>query len=239
MTFADTSLNKIKLFYDGVNFEQFSSKCVGYTTNPSLLLKSNDTQYNTYECLAMALLEKADGKPVSFEVFSDEDAEMVKEARVISSWGENVYVKIPIINSSGVFMDHVISELCQSNIKVNVTAVFTKKHIDVAYEALQKSNTPSIISVFAGRIADCGNDPKKYVRYAVEKSKNKENIEILWASVRQVYNVIEAIQCECNIITIADDIFKKVSLLQKDMDEMALDTVKMFVNDARQLSLSF
>lgn len=238
MTFDRDSLEDIKIFYDGVNFEQFSSKCVGYTTNPTLLLKSNDTQYTTYESLAMALLDKADGKPVSFEVFSDEATEMIKQARMIANWGENVYVKIPIINSSGVLMDDVIRELASSNVKVNVTAVFTYKHIDAAHEALRESGVPSIISVFAGRIADCGNDPKEWVRYAVEKSRTTPNIEILWASVRQVYNVVEAINCKCNIVTIADDIFKKMHSLGKDMDTMALDTVNMFVNDANQLALA-
>lgn len=185
------------------------------------------------------MIKKTKGLPVSFEVFSDEKAKILEQARIISKWGENVYVKIPICNTKGENNSEVITILNKENIKLNITAVFSKKQIKIAYNSLKNKNINSIISIFAGRISDTGIDCKNYIKYAVKLTKNNHKIEILWASVREVYNIFDAIKCNCNIITITDAIFKKINYIGKDIEEFLIDTVKGFFEDSIKSEIYF
>lgn len=223
---------KIKIFYDGYDINNFNklSYIKGYTTNPSILNKCNSSLKN-YEDLAKSFLKLTNNNPVSFEVFADNDDEMIKQARIISSWDENIYVKIPIINTKGDHTSNVIKQLNSENIKLNITAIFTNEQVDIANENLSNKNVPTIISIFSGRIADTGINPKKCISYAVESCKNYNNIEILWASTREVYNLFDAIECNCDIITVPDSVLNKFNDIGKDLNEYSLATVKTFYKD--------
>lgn len=224
--------DKIKIFYDGTNIDDFGKEqfVKGFTTNPTLLYNEN-IKVKTYKNIALKMINKSRGLPVSFEVFADEPELMLKQAREIHSWDNNIYVKIPIINTKGISTSDIIKQLNSEKIKINITAVFTKKQIDIAYESLVDKNIPSIISIFAGRIADSGVNPKENICYGVNIVKNNKEIEILWASVREVYNIFDAIDCNCNIITLPDKIFKKLCIINKDLFEYSKETVEMFYKD--------
>ncbi len=225
---------KIKLFADGANLDDILrlyelDYIQGFTTNPTLMRKAG---VDDYEAFAHSALEHITDKPISFEVFSDEFDEMASQARLINSWGDNVYVKIPVTNTKGVSAAPLVKELSSEGLKLNVTAIFTPAQIRAIGESL-RGGAPSVVSVFAGRIADAGVDPIPIMAEAVEILKETPTAELLWASPREVFNVVQADQVGCHIITATSDVLAKLSKLGKDLDEFSLDTVKMFYNDAR------
>jgi transaldolase len=226
--------NKIKIYSDGADkasmLEMNSNPLIsGLTTNPSLMKKAGITDYRSF-CLD--ILKSITTKPVSFEVFSDDFAEMKKQAMEIKSWGENVYVKIPIMNSKGESSIPLVKELAHAGVKLNVTAIFTMDQtLETCYAV--KGGAPSIVSIFAGRIADSGRDPRPLMKGAslICETLDK-NIELLWASTREVYNIVEAEESGCHIITVPPDIIKKMSGFNRDLTQLSLDTVKTFKADS-------
>jgi transaldolase len=224
--------NMIKLYADGASIADMKSveqQVQGFTTNPTLMRKAGVTNYEQFAKEAIAAFPD---KPISFEVFTDDFDEMIEQAMIIDSWGPNVYVKIPIIDTHGNFAGGVIETLNTSGIKVNVTAILTKFQVMQAANALDEE-TPSILSIFTGRITDTGRAPFETLRYAQE-AKMRCNVEILWASTREVYNIVEADDIGCDIITVTPDILKKWNTMRgKDLTELSLDTVKMFYDDAK------
>ena len=224
---------KTKIFADGADLYSMVKMngdplIAGFTTNPTLMKKAG---VEDYERFARAVLEEVREKPISFEVFSDEFPEMREQARKIALWGTNVYVKIPITNTRGASSANLIGELAAEGIKLNVTAVFTLEQIEAVLPALV-AGTPSYVSVFAGRIADSGRDPVALMSEAVDLLRPHSHVELIWASPREVLNVVQADEVGCDIITVTWDILKKLNLLGKDLNEFSLDTVKMFYADA-------
>ena len=228
--------NKIDIYYDGINIPNNSEiKINGFTTNPTILKKYNLDK--SYKQFSKIFVEKSNNLPVSFEVDSDESEKMIQEAKEISSWGGNIFVKIPIINTKGEYNTHVIQQLKQANIKQNITAIFTQEQIIHVYNLLKDSTIPNILSIFCGRIADTGIDPMILCKYSSELIKNS-NLKILWASTREVFNVFQAIESGCNIITINNDIFKKLCLIGKDLNDFSKETVQMFITDGQEAKLT-
>ena len=224
-------LKKIKIYADGADYSDFvnlnkSKEIKGFTTNPSLMRKSG---VKNYEKFAKKLI-KVIKKPISFEVFSDEVDEMYNQAKKISSWGNNVYVKIPIVNSQGVSTIRLIKKLNLEKIKLNITAVFTFDQVNKIINSLN-SKTPSIISVFAGRIADTGIDPIDIMKRSIKLKKNNKNIKILWASTREVLNIYQAENINCDIITVPIGIIKKLNLYKKNLKKYSVETAKDFYLD--------
>lgn len=222
----------IKLFVDcahpGTIAKQAEKPYIsGFTTNPTLMRREGVTNYAPW---AKSVIHSAGGKPVSFEVLADDLGVMHAQARLIASWGENVYVKIPITNTKGQSTAPVIWDLAQQGVAVNVTAVTTIDQVCAARDAL--IGAKGIISIFAGRIADTGKDPMRVVNAAVDMAANFDWIKILWASTREVYNILQADQVGCHIITVTPEILAKLPLLGKDLDELSLETVKQFYDDA-------
>lgn len=224
---------QIKLYADGANIDSMlalnkNDMIKGFTTNPTLMSKAGITDYRSF---AKEVLKHI-SKPISFEVFSDDLDEMKEQALEISSWGDNVYVKIPVTNTKSELTSTIIHDLSHSGVKVNVTCLFTIHQVYLTSLVL-KGGAPSIVSVFAGRIADAGVNPVDIMSSALNICKsNDPNIELLWASPRELYNIVEANNVGCDIITVAPEILNKLSLLGKDLMEFSLDTVKMFYNDA-------
>jgi len=224
---------RVKVFADGASLEGIRDLCqnpmiAGLTTNPTLMRKAG---IKDYEAFARDLLEIVSDRPVSFEVFSDEPDEMLRQARKITSWGDNVYVKIPVTDTSGEFMGDVIRELASDGHKVNVTGMLTLEQVERSADALG-SGAPAYASVFAGRIADAGVDPLPIMVRALEMLASRPNIELLWASPREILNIVQADQIGCHVITVTNDILAKLDLVGKDLDEYSLDTVRMFYRDA-------
>ena len=211
------------------NIAEFSQRVAGFTTNPSLMRQSGTHDYRAF---ASEVLRLVAGKPVSFEVFADDFQTMESQAREIASWGENVYVKIPATNTKGESCARLMQQLGYQRIKVNATAIMTLEQINVVARSLVG---PSILSIFCGRIADTGRDPVPFITKALHV-KHSET-EILWASTREVLNVKQAEQCGADIITMTPDLIKKMSLFGKDLGQYSLETVQMFYNDAKGLSL--
>jgi len=231
---ANTHNLKIKLFADGANLnsmiEEYKTGIVsGFTTNPTLMKKAG---VNNYEEFAKAVIDAISDLPISFEVFSDDIFSMEREARKIGSWGKNVYIKIPITNTKGENTAPLVKKLSQDGLKLNVTAILTVEQVKIVEKVLS-SDTPSIVSVFAGRIADTGVDPMPIMKESVKILKTKTNTELLWASTRELLNLIQAESCGCHIITITNDILKKVPLIGKDLNQLSLETVQMFHSDAQ------
>jgi transaldolase len=226
---------KIKIFADGADLEGIASFAKdplikGFTTNPTLMAKANGAM--VYEDFAHQVLEAVQGKAVSFEVFSDEFEEMERQARLISGWGDNVYTKVPVTNTRGESSGELIRKLAGGGVKLNVTALMTPAQAaDVA--ACLEGGPPSIVSVFAGRVADTGRDPVPLMAEALEAVSPYPNVELLWASPREILNVVQADQIGCHIITVTHDVLAKLPTLGKDLDEFSLDTVKMFHESAR------
>ena len=221
---------KTKIFCDIADFKTikfFNNKSIvdGFTTNPSLMRLAGAKNYKDY---SLRILEVCKKKPISFEVFADTPHEMLKQAYKINSWGKNVYVKIPVVNSKGLFMGQVIKELSNKNIKLNITAVYTFEQTKKIYKILNKK-TKSIISIFAGRMADKGKDPLPIFKKSIALTKKSKNIEILWASTREAYNYIQAKQLKCNIITMPPKIINQIDAFGKSFKLMTLDTVKSFL----------
>lgn len=226
---------KIKLFADGANagemLEEYKKGIVsGFTTNPTLMKKAGVADYEQF---AKVVVKTIPNLPVSFEVFSDDFFGMEREARLISSWGSNVYVKIPVTNTQGFSTFPLIKKLSEEGIKLNVTALLTVDQVKYVTQALSIT-TPAIISVFAGRIADTGVDPMPIMKSAAKVVKSKPNIELLWASTREVLNISQAESCNCHIITVTPDLLKKLPNIGKDLTQLSLETVQMFYNDAKE-----
>jgi transaldolase len=224
---------KTKIFADGADLNSIlelnnNPLISGFTTNPTLMRKAG---VNHYKSFAKEVLSIIRDKPVSFEVISDDFDEMEKQALEISSWGENVIVKIPITNTKQEISSKLINRLCKEAVKINLTAVFT---IDQMIKVLpdMSSTQEGYVSIFAGRIADAGIDPLPIMSKAVEILSDYPNIKLIWASPRELFNIIQADQIKCDIITATKDILNKLNLIGKDLSEFSLDTVKMFYNDA-------
>jgi len=220
----------MKIFYDGLNIKEFNTLSFidGFTTNPSII---KNIATNNYKDFAVEMLKFTDNKCVSFEVLADDDCTMIKEAEEICLWSNSIYVKIPIMNTSGMYTSNVIMELQTKQIKLNITAVFTKQQIDNIKNILNQE-LPAIISIFAGRIADTGIDPTILIKYAVEQFKDYPHVEILWASVREPYNITQARDAGCHIITVADSILNKyIECNGKDLTKFSIETINMFYND--------
>ena len=210
----------------------FNNKSIvnGFTTNPSLMRLAGAKNYKDYSLKILKVCKK---KPISFEVFADNPKEMLSQAYKINSWGKNVYVKIPVVNSKGFFMGSVIQELSNQGIKLNITAVYTYEQTKRIYKKLNKK-TKSIISIFAGRMADKGKNPIPIFKKSINLTKNNNNIEILWASTREAYNFTQAKQIKCNIITMPPKVINQINQFGKSFNSMTLDTVKGFLNDSRK-----
>jgi len=224
---------KIKIFADGADkggmLEMYAKPYIkGLTTNPTLMKKVGITDYRAF---CKDILTSIKDKPLSFEVFSDDFAEMERQALEIASWGENVYVKIPVTNTKKETCYALVKNLAAQKVKLNVTAIMTLAQVRDVVAALNP-DVPSYVSVFAGRIADTGRDPEPLMAAAVEQLKVSPAAELIWASPRELLNIFQADQIGCQVITVTNDILKKLSLVGYDLDEYSLDTVKMFYNDA-------
>lgn len=226
-------LEGIKLFGDGASLTDFArlyseGRVVGFTTNPTLMFKAG---VPNYEAFAKQLIQLIPDLPLSFEVFSDDFAEMERQARLIAGWAANVYVKIPITNTKGESSLPLVERLSKDGVQLNVTAMLTLEQVAGTVEAVS-AEVPSIISVFAGRIADTGVDPMPIMRAAVAMAARKPLAEVLWASSREVLNLYQARECGCHIITTTPDLLKKLDMAGKDLDQLSLETVAMFRDDA-------
>jgi len=224
----------IKIFSDGADLNDIrkmnnANYISGITTNPTLMKLAGIQNYKKF---SLEVLKSVTKKPISFEVFDDNLDLMYQQAKVISSWGKNIFVKLPITNTKGEFIGPIAKKLSDEGIKLNITAVFTEKQIIEILKFLNK-NVKTIISVFAGRIADTGIDPIKVMGSCKDILSRYDNIELLWASPREVLNIYQADAIGCDIITVTSDLIKKLSLYKKNLDEYSLETVKMFYNDAR------
>jgi len=225
---------KIKLYADGADLngmiEEYKKGIAsGFTTNPTLMKKAG---VKSYEEFAKAALKAIPDLPISFEVFSDDLPGMEREARKIGSWGNNVYIKIPVTNTKGESTASLVKKLSHDGLKLNVTAILTLDQVKTVAKALSP-DTPSIVSVFAGRIADTGVDPMPMMKESVKILKSNPKAELLWASTRELLNLIQAESCGCHIITITNDILKKVPQVGKDLSQLSLETVQMFYSDAQ------
>lgn len=224
---------EIHLYADGADVRDMVSARAagivkGFTTNPTLMRKSG---ISDYEVFAREALQAVAGMPISFEVFADEFDEMERQARLIATWGESVFVKIPITNTRGESAIPLIKRLAKGGVKLNVTAILTLQQVQDVVEALDAS-VAAIVSVFAGRIADTGRDPVPLMREARAIVDRKPKAQLLWASPRELLNIFQADECGCHIITVTPEILKKLAMVGKSLDELSLDTVKMFYQDA-------
>jgi transaldolase len=225
---------KTKIFADGADIEQIAELCKnplvsGFTTNPTLMRKARVTDYEAFAHKALSLVGN---RPISFEVFSDEVADMERQARRIATWGDNVYVKIPVTNTRRESAADLVRRLSEAGVKLNVTAILTLEQIKRITASLA-GGAPSVMSVFAGRIADTGVDPVPIMRKAIEQASDHKSIELLWASPRELLNVAQASEIGCHIITVTSGILAKLDLLGRELADYSLDTVKMFHSDAQ------
>jgi transaldolase len=225
---------QVKLFADGADFTgmiEMASKpfISGLTTNPTLMKKAGVTNYEKF---AKEILNEIQDKPISFELFSDDLQEMKRQAEKIASWGNNVFVKVPITNSFGASTQSVVEALTQDGIKVNVTAVMTPRQVNEIVQSLNPE-IESYVSVFAGRIADTGRDPVPIMRDCLNSLAINSKSELIWASPRELLNVIQAHEIGCHIITATSEILNKVNLIGRNLEEYSLETVKMFSDDAK------
>jgi len=211
---------------------KFNKKSIvkGFTTNPSLMRKAGAKDYESY---SKQILKVCPKKPISFEVFADDQKFMIDQGIKINTWGKNVYVKVPVVNSKNKFMGGVIRELNKQNIKLNITAVYSAKQTERILKVINK-RTNVIISVFAGRAADSGKDPVPEFIKSIKLAKKFKNVEILWASVREPYNYLQAKQLGCHIITIPPSIIEKIEQFGKSFDQLTKDTVKAFLIDSKK-----
>tara|TARA_B100000963_G_C22396733_1_gene566939 strand:- start:49 stop:747 length:699 start_codon:yes stop_codon:yes gene_type:complete len=202
----------------------------GFTTNPSLMRKAGAKDYKSYSKKILKICKK---KPISFEVFSDNEKSMIEQGLKISSWGKNVYVKVPVINSKNKFTGNVIKKLNNNKIKLNITAVYTAKQTDKILKVINKK-TKVIISIFAGRAGDSGKDPLPEFVKSIRLAKKFKNVKILWASVREPYNYLQAKQLGCHIITVPPSIIEKIKKFGKTFDKLSQETVKAFLIDSKK-----
>jgi transaldolase len=227
------SLN-VKIFADGANLDDMIETyrkqpfVKGFTTNPTLMRKAGIADY---EAFARQVLAAIPDRPISFEVFSDDFAEMERQANRIASWGDNVYVKIPVSNTAGESAAPLVRRLAAAGVRQNVTALMTLEQVHVITQALA-GGPSAYVSVFAGRIADSGRDPLPIMRASLAIMSSEPQLELIWASPREAFNIIQAHEIGCHIITVTNDLIAKIALLGKDLREFSIDTVKMFRNDA-------
>ena len=223
----------VKIFADGADLDGILAlaqdpQIDGFTTNPTLMWKAGLTDYRKF---AERLLEEITRQPISFEVFADNANDMRRQAHLIAEWGENVYVKIPVSTTAGESMASLVRELSQSGVKVNVTALFTTAQVELLTEAVREG-APSYLSLFAGRIADAGVEPLPLITRTLEIMRAAPRAELIWASPREILNVVQADNAGCHIITLTSELLAKLDLLGKDLEQFSLETVQMFHRDA-------
>lgn len=221
----------IKIFYDGIQVEKYGSMpfIEGFTTNTSIMKQGKIKNYSAFMDENRT---KIGNRCISFQMFEDDDDLAIKQSLDIASLGDNVYVKVPIVKSSGETNSNLIKNLLEQNVKVNITTVFTEKQIDEIYEIVKEYSTPVIVSVFAGRISDTATDPIPIMKYATSKYSNLKNIEVLWAGCKETLSIKHAIDCKCHIITIPEPILDRIGRIGKDLREFSIDTARSFRNDA-------
>ena len=224
-----------KIFADGAKKNEIlnyrrNPLISGFTTNPTLMKKAGVIDYKSF---ALDVLSIIKDKPISFEVFSDDFDEMEQQALEISGWGRNVSVKVPITNTKGISSARLIKKLSLAGVKINATAIMTIDQVKSVLPSLRNSSQ-AYVSVFAGRIADSGIDPVPIMKEILILLKDYPNVELVWASPREVYNLIQANEIKCHVITVTNDLLRKLPLIGKDLTEFSLDTVKMFYNDAKE-----
>ena len=225
---------KIKIFCDSADLatiRRFNNHPLvnGFTTNPSLMRKAGAKNYKNY---SLKLLKICNKKPISLEVFADRTDQMLRQAKIINSWGRNIYVKIPVVNSKGLYSGTVINKLSNNGIKLNITAVYTVAQVRKILKSINK-NSKTIISIFSGRMGDVGRDPIPTIKESVRLTKRLKNVKILWASTREAYNYLQAKNYGCSIITMPPTIIEKISKFGMTNQELTLDTVKRFLKDSR------
>jgi transaldolase len=226
---------RLKIFCDIAELsliKKFNKKNIvsGFTTNPSLMRKAGAKNYEAY---SKQILKLCGNKPISFEVFADDHNSMINQGVKINTWGKNIYVKVPVINSKNQFTGKVIKELNNQNVKLNITAVYTSKQTEKILKQINKK-TKVIISVFAGRAGDAGKDPLPEFIKSIKMAKKFKNVEILWASVREPYNYLQAKQLGCHIITIPPSIIEKIEKFGKSFNQLTIETVKAFLLDSKK-----
>jgi transaldolase len=231
----DTSKLTVRIFADGADLGGIKSLLgnpliAGFTTNPTLMRKAGIVDYKAF---AHDVLGVIGDRPISFEVFADDEAEMERQALTIAEWGDNIYVKIPVTNTHGISTVPLVSRLTRRGVKLNVTALMTPDQVREVTRALE-GGAPAYVSVFAGRIADTGRDPLPIMSEALAIMRGNPGLELIWASPRELLNVFHADSIGCHIITVTNDVLAKLSLVGKDLDDYSLDTVKMFHRDAAE-----
>jgi len=224
---------RTKIFCDSADYATIkklnnNSLVSGFTTNPSLMKQSGAKNYKNY---SLKLLKVCKKKPISLEVFGDTFDQMLRQAMIINSWGKNVYVKIPVVNSKGLYSGKVISVLSKKGIKLNITAVYTVEQVKKILKSVNKKSK-TIISIFSGRMSDVGKDPIPIIKKSVYLAKKMKKVEILWASTREAYNYLQAKDCGCSIITMPPAIIQKISKFGRTYQELTLDTVRKFLKDS-------
>ena len=214
------------------SIKKFNKKQIvkGFTTNPSLMRKAGAKDYKSY---SKQILKVCKNKPISFEVFADDQKSMIQQGEEINTWGKNVYVKVPVVNSKNKFSGKVIKELNSQNIKLNITAVYTAKQTSKILKVINKK-TNVIISIFAGRAGDTGKDPIPEFVKSIKLAKKFKNVEILWASVREPYNFLQSKQVGCHIITIPPNLIEKIEKFGKSFNQLTVETVRAFLVDSRK-----
>jgi len=235
MNYSSVDKLKIKIFADGADINQiklfYNDPLIqGFTTNPTLMRNQG---VEDYESFAKEILAIVNDKPISFEIFANDSNAIIKQAKYISSWAPNVYVKIPVTTTHGEFLGSAIKNLSNEGIKLNITAVFTIEQVKKVISSLN-IETPAVVSIFSGRIADAGIDPVKYFIKCTENFKTNSNIEFLWASPRELYNLYHAEDAGADIITISQDLINKFKNIGKDLNIYSKETVEMFYNDAKE-----
>jgi len=225
---------KIKIFCDSADLKiikKYNNNPLvsGFTTNPSLMKKAGAKNYKNYSLKLLKICKK---KPISLEVFADTFDQMLRQANIINSWGKNIYVKIPVVNSKGLFSGKVINRLSNKGIKLNITAVYKVSQVQKIIKNINKSSK-TIISIFAGRMGDVGKDPVPIIKKSVRLTKKLKNVNILWASTREAYNYMQAKDCGCSIITMPPTTIEKISKFGATFDDLTIDTVKKFLQDSK------
>ncbi|MGH9346427.1 MAG: transaldolase [Vicinamibacterales bacterium] len=232
-TASDLASLRVKVFADGADLDEIARLAAnplirGFTTNPTLMRKAGVPDYRAFASEALPLVT---GRPISFEVFSDELDEMERQAHEIASWGANVFVKIPVTNTEGVFSGPLVKRLVDAGVRVNVTAVLTAEQVGRVAECLS-AGVPSFVSIFAGRIADTGRDPMPVIAEALGLLRDNRTAELIWASPRELLNLFQASEVGCHVITATADILGKLPLVGKSLETVSLETVRMFRRDA-------
>ena len=225
---------KTKIFCDSADYKTIKKYNLnplvsGFTTNPSLMKLSGAKDYKKYSLKLLKICKK---KPISLEVFGDTHQQMLKQANIINSWGKNIYVKIPVVNSKGSFCGQVIKTLSNKGVKLNITAVYSVNQVKKILKNINK-DSKTIISIFSGRMGDAGKDPVPIIKKSVNLTKKMKNVEILWASTREPYNYLQAKGCRCSIITMPSSIIEKIEKFGKTHHELTLDTVRKFLKDSK------